>query len=72
MKTSQPILKLPDFEGTFYAQTDASDRGLGAVLLQWENDVRLPVVFASRKLSNGERNYLATHDTNNSKICIHD
>ena len=55
--TSQPILKLPDFESTFFAQTDASDRGLGGVLLQWENDVRLPVVFASRKLSKGERNY---------------
>ena len=55
--TSQPILKLPDFEGTFFAQTDASDRGLDAVLLQWENDVRLPAVFASRKLSKGERNY---------------
>jgi hypothetical protein len=55
--TSQPILKLPDFESTFFVQTDASDRGLGAVLLQWENDVRLPVVFASRKLSKIERNY---------------
>jgi hypothetical protein len=55
--TSQPILKLSDFEGTFFAQTDASDRGLDAVLLQWENDARLSAVFASRKLSKGERNY---------------
>lgn len=55
--TSQPILKLPDFESTFFVQTDAPDRGLGAVLLQWENDVRLPAVFASRKMSKIERNY---------------
>ena len=55
--TSQPILKLRDFESTFFAQTDASDRGLDAVLLQWENDVRLPVVFVNRKFSKGERNY---------------
>jgi hypothetical protein len=55
--TSQPILRLPDFEGTLFAQTDASDRGLDAVLLQWENDVRLPAVLPSRKLSKGERNY---------------
>ena len=44
-------------EAHFFVQTDASDRGLGTVLLQWEHDVRLPVVFASRKLSNSERNY---------------
>ena len=49
--TSQTILQLRDFESTFF------DRGLGAVLLQWENDVRLPVVFANRKFSKGERNY---------------
>ena len=53
--TSQPILMLPDFESIFFAQTDASDRGLGAVLLELENDVRLPVVFTNRKLSKGEK-----------------
>jgi hypothetical protein len=40
--TSQPILELRDFKSTFFVQTDVSDRGLGAVLLQWENDVRIP------------------------------
>ena len=57
--TSQPNLKLPDFESTIFVQTDPSDRGLGVVLvlLQWENDVRLTVVFANRKLSKSERNY---------------
>ena len=49
--TSQTILQLRDFESTFFY------RGLGAVLLQWEDDVRLPVVFANQRFSKGERNY---------------
>jgi hypothetical protein len=35
--TLSPILKLPDITETFILQTDASDRGIGAVLLQEEN-----------------------------------
>jgi len=54
---SKPILKLPDMNKEFIVQTDASDIGLGAVLLQvWENE-RWPVMYASRKLNTEERNY---------------
>lgn len=54
---SNPILKLPDFSLTFILQTDASEAGLGAVLLQIENDFKMPVSYASRKLKSNERAY---------------
>lgn len=53
----QPILKLPDFDKTFVIRTDASDRGLGAVLIQYYDDVAFPVAYASRKVSPAESNY---------------
>ena len=41
----------------FVLQTDASDRGIGAVLLQEEQDKKLPVAYASRKLKGSEVSY---------------
>ena len=58
--TSSPILRLPVFqEGkSFVLRTDASDIGLGAVLLQdFEGEGRLPIAYASKKLLPRERNY---------------
>jgi hypothetical protein len=52
-----PILKLPDLEQTFILRVDASDVGLGAVLLQEHEDGKYPVAYASRKLLPRERNY---------------
>jgi hypothetical protein len=52
-----PILKLPNLSEHFILQTDASDRGLGAVLLQCENELKLPVAYASRKLKESESSY---------------
>lgn len=53
-----PVLKLPDIDKAFILQTDASDSGIGAVLLQVDdNGVRRPVAFASCKLNKTERSY---------------
>ena len=58
--TFSPILRLPVFqEGKpFVLRTDASEIGLGAVLLQdFEGEGRLPIAYASKKLLPRERNY---------------
>jgi hypothetical protein len=55
--TSGPVLKLPDVHRPFTLRTDASDSGLGAVLLQEEQGDMLPVAYASRKLLSCERAY---------------
>ena len=54
---SHPILCLPDMSKTFYLRTDASDTGVGAVLLQVVNDCIMPIAYASRKLLDREVNY---------------
>ena len=58
--TSSPILRLPVLQnGTpFVHRTDASDVGIGAVLLQeFEGEGRLPIAYASKKLLPREKNY---------------
>lgn len=52
-----PILRLPNLDLPFVLQTDASDIGLGAVLLQEYEDGKFPVAYASRKLLLRERAY---------------
>lgn len=55
--SSEPVLRLPDLRKEFTLRTDASDLGLGAVLLQ-ETDGKLhPTAYASRKLLPRERRY---------------
>lgn len=53
-------LRLPDLNATFVLQTDASEYGLGVVLLQEHNGALRPVAFASHTLSAAERNYTVT------------
>ena len=52
-----PILKLPDWTKEFVVRTDASDRGLGAVLLQEEDKHLKPILYISRKLNDTETRY---------------
>ena len=50
-------LKLPDITKPFLLRTDASDRGVGAVLRQMEGELKLPIAYASRKLIPRETAY---------------
>ena len=55
--SSEPVLKLPDLRLPFVLRTDASNYGLGAVLLQYYKDCPHPVAYASRKLLDRETRY---------------
>lgn len=52
-----PILRLPDWNRPFILQTDASDNGVGAVLLQDHRDGLFPIAYASKKLLAREQRY---------------
>ena len=53
-----PVLKAPDFEKPFVLEVDASDRGIGAILLQQdESDELHPVSYYSRKLDAAQLSY---------------
>jgi hypothetical protein len=54
---SAPILMIPRINERFILQTDASESGVGAVLLQESEGVRHPVAYASRKLNEREKKY---------------
>jgi hypothetical protein len=59
--TRAPVLAYPDFDLDFTLETDASVKGLGAVLMQRHSDQTLhPVAFASHSLSPAEKNYSIT------------
>jgi hypothetical protein len=51
-----PVLVVPDFSQPFKVVTDASQVGLGGVLLQGDR----PVAFESKKFNSAERNYSTT------------
>ncbi len=55
--TQSPVLRLPDCERQFILRTDASDSGLGAVILQEYDGEKFPVAYASKKLLVRERAY---------------
>ena len=55
-----PTLQRPDPNSPFVVQTDASDVGLGAVLLQEVEGLERVLEFSSRVLTSAERNYSVT------------
>ena len=59
---SPQVLALPDWTLPFILATDASDVGLGGVLMQHfpSDPAPRPIVFLSRKLQQAERNYAVT------------
>jgi len=54
--TEAPVLSAPSDKGVFYLDTDASDQALGAVLQEQDGAIRV-IEYASRALSDAERNY---------------
>jgi hypothetical protein len=51
-----PILQFPNFEQEFHLTTDASNVACGAVLSQVKEGKDLPIAFASKSFSKGEKN----------------
>ncbi len=55
----RPVLKCPDYQQMFTLQTDASDRGIGAVLSQTDQmGEEHPIAYYSRKLYRESRGML--------------
>ncbi|KAG1468527.1 hypothetical protein G6F56_003781 [Rhizopus delemar] len=58
LMSSSPVLQHPDLNKPFIIETDASDLGVGAVLLQRDaNDILHPLAYESKKLSDAEKGY---------------
>ncbi|KAG2191851.1 hypothetical protein INT47_002866, partial [Mucor saturninus] len=58
--TSPPVLQAPDVHKPYRIETDASDFGVGAVLLQEGEDGQWhPLAYESKKFSSAERSYPA-------------
>jgi hypothetical protein len=53
----KPVLCMPDHSLDFTLRTDASDRGLGAVLMQDQGRGLQPIAYASKKLNGAESRY---------------
>ena len=57
MLTSDPVLQLPDMNREFILCTDASNAGLGAVLLQEHDGIKKTIAYASKRLLPREHRY---------------
>jgi len=58
--TSSPVLIFPDYTKDFILCTDASDIGLGGILMQERNGTPQPIAYASRLCTAAEKNYSIT------------
>jgi len=50
-------LRLPDLNAEFILQIDASNDGIGAILLQEKYGIKHPIAFASKKFLPTEKKY---------------
>lgn len=58
MLTSAPVLAAPNFTHSFQLEVDASALGMGAVLLQEDDEgFEHPICYFSRKFNKPQRNY---------------
>lgn len=57
--TSAPILSNPDFSRMFTIESDASDRAIGAALVQEQEGVTKVISYFSKKLNRTQRRYSA-------------
>ena len=55
--TSSPVLQFPDFSLPFFIQSDASDKGFGAVLGQMRNGSEVVVAYASKAIGSSQVNW---------------
>ena len=55
--TNKPVLRLPDLTKDYVLRTDASDLGVGAVLMQEHDGELFPISYASKKMSRREKAY---------------
>ena len=58
--TTPPILTMPNDEGEFCLDTDASERSIGAVLSQKQGELERVIAYASRSLDTREILYCIT------------
>ena len=55
---TQPVLRQPELDKHFYVDTDASNTGVGAVLIQRDGKgFPHPIAYASRKMNTSEKVY---------------
>ncbi|CAF1478973.1 unnamed protein product, partial [Adineta steineri] len=57
---SKPLLQFPDSNSLFIIQVDASNYGIGAVLMQNKSNGEQPIAYMSQKLNKQQRNWNAT------------
>jgi hypothetical protein len=57
MICESPVLCMPDYDKEFILRTDASDRGIGAILMQEHEGQLRPLAYQSKKLNGAESRY---------------